>query len=349
MGAAGAGDTGESSDGNIASRTRSRNRLVEWVLVDGNRLHVTAVTSAGVFAVLLACHHLGVIAFTNPNSVTRMASGMVAGSFSLVTIVVSVNQLILSQEFSPAGEFRDRLEGVLSFRRDVEDETEVPAAPAEPTRLLELVAENVRVRANGLADAAADIDDEDHRELTVRYARGVRERTEEVDEALGRKGANTFDALSTAVDYDDGWQLYAARHLRNDAPALSEGTRRAFDDLIEAIRLFSTAQGHFKTVYLQRELTRFSQLVILFGLPAIGAAALIGPLYGGLGGATVPVKYLPYAVAALATVVSIPVSLLASYILRTATLTRRTAAIGPMLPKRDADDGPFTVTHGDLE
>jgi len=349
MGAAGAGGTGESSGGDIASRRRSRNRLVEWVLIDGNRLHVTALTSVGAFALLLALYHLGVLAFTNPNSVTRMASGMIAGAFSLVTIVVSVNQLILSQEFSPAGEFRDRLDGVLSFRRDVEDAAEIPAAPPEPTRLLELVVENVRVRANELADAAADIDDDAHRDLTVRYARGVAERTEELDEELATRGDNTFDALATAVEYDDGWQLYAARHLRNDAPALSEGTARTFDELIDAIRLFSTAQGHFKTIYLQRELTRFSQLVMCCGVPAIAAAVLIGPLYGGIGGATIPVGYLPYVVTGLATVVSVPVSLLAAYILRTATITRRTAAIGPMLPQKDPDDGPFTVSHGETE
>jgi len=349
MGSAGAEDTGESSVDGLARRPRSRNRFVEWILIDGDRLHVTFGMSGAVFVLLLAFHYLGVFAFSNPNSITRMASGMIAGSFSLVTVVVSVNQLILSQEFSPAGEFRDRLDGVLDFRRDVEDAAGVPATPAEPTRLLELVVENVRRRADDLGDAAAGIGDERHRELTERYARAVVDSTDRIDEDLSSRGVEALDALAAAVAYDDAWQFYAARHLRNDAPALPDATARAFDELAEALRLFSTAQAHFKTVYLQRELTRFSQLVVYFGVPAIGAAVSIVPLYGGFGGSTLSEPYLPYVASLLVTVVSVPVTLLAAYVLRTATLTRRTASIGPMLPRKDPDEGPFSVSYGESE
>lgn len=343
------GDGGGESDGGLARRTVSRNELLEWVLVDGNRVLLTLVLSVGVFVSLLVCHRLGIIEFTNDDSLTRMASGMIAGSFSLVTIVVSVNQLILSQEFSPAGEFRDRFGGVMEFRRDVEGATGVPATPAAPTRLLELLSADIRHRADVLAETVADHADEHDRDRIAQYARGVSESTRRIDERLDGANVTVFDALVTAVEYDDSWQLYAARHLRNDAPAPSEETERAFDELIDALRLFHTARSHFKTIYLQRELTRFSQLTVFFGVPAIGAAALIALLYGGTGGATIRLAYYPYAISALATVVFVPVGLLAAYILRTATLTRRTASIGPTILRKDPDEGPFDVSYGDTE
>lgn len=321
---------------------------MEWVLVDGNRLLLSLGGSIVILVTLLILHDLGVIAFTNDDSVTRMASGMTAGTFSLVTLVVSVNQLILSQEFSSAGKFRDRLGGILEFRRDVEDATGVPAAPAEPTRLLELLAAAIRHRANVLADVVADNDDESKTRI-VGYANGVANSTSRVDEALDRTGVTAFDALSIAVEYDNYWQLYAARHLRNDTSALSTETDGAFDELIEVLQLFTTAQEHFKTIYLQRELTRFSQLTIFCGMPAVLAAVLITLLYGDLGGATISATYLPYVTLLLVTVVFFPLTLLASYILRTATITRRTAAIGPMLPQKDPDEGPFEVSYGDTE
>ncbi|WP_246308224.1 hypothetical protein [Halorarum salinum] len=83
------------------------------------------------------------------------------------------------------------------------------------------------------------------------------------------------------------------------------------------------------------------------GLPSVLGAVLIALLYGDLGGAILGTEYVPYAVSLLAAVVSLPLALLAAYILRTATLIRRTAAVGPILPGADAEEGPLLVRNGD--
>lgn len=139
------------------------------------------------------------------------------------------------------------------------------------------------------------------------------------------------------------------KYLRNSALSLSETAIQAFVEVIEILELFSTAQEHFKTIYLQRELTRFSQLTINCGIPAVLAAVLISVIYGDIGGATISSTYLPYVTSLLATIVLVPLVLLDSYILRTATLTRRFAVIGPILPQKDRDEEPFQVSYGDTE
>lgn len=348
MGSSGTDSTREPTGEDLARRTSSRNQLVEWILVDGSRLLLTFAVSVLVLLVLLASYRLGVISFTNDDSVTRMASGMIAGSFSLVTIVVSVNQLILSQEFSPVGEFRDQFEEILEFRRDVEDAANISATPAAPARLLELLSKDIRHHANALDESVAGHNDPKFREQVTQFTRGIEKRTEHLDETLEDSRVNAFDALAAAIEYDDMWQLYITRHLRNTG-STSEETDQKFDQLIEALRRFSTAQAHFKTIYLQRELTRYSQLTIYSGVPAIVAAILIVLLYGGVGGAPLRIPYQPYVIIVLSTVVFLPVGLLASYILRTVTLARRTAAIGPMFPQKDPDEGIFDVTYGETE
>jgi len=349
MGSSADGGSGGSSEHFFDGRQNSRGGVVEWVLVEGDRIALTAGGTVLVYAILLGLYAADAIAFTNANSITRMGSGMIAGMFSLVTLVVSVNQLILSQEFSPAGQFRDRLDGIEAFRGDVADVTHVPATPAEPTRMLALIIAAIRDRAGDLDDVIAEHRDEAYRSLVASYADSVVANADRVDELLDRGDVSASDALIAAVKYDEGAQLRTARYLRNDPPELSDRESAAFDELIDALRLFRTAQAHFKTIYLQRELTRFSQLTVYFGVPAILAASLITLVYGDFSGLTIDVEYAPYVTSLLVTIVFVPLMLLAAYILRIATLARRTAEIGPMAPQKDSDEGPLEVSYGDQD
>ncbi|RDI71424.1 hypothetical protein [Halopelagius longus] len=349
MGSVGSTDTGDTSGTKRREQTGSLSRFVEWVKIDGDRLVVTFGIAAIIFAFVLALYFLDVIAFENQNSITRMASGMIAGSFSLVTLVVSVNQLILSQEFSPAGKHRDQYAGVMDFRRDIEERSSVSTAPIEPARIVAVIADAIVRRGDELADAVEGHRDEEFEREVLRYTDRLRSDTEWINEQIDRSSVEAFDALSVAVEYDDGWQISAARSLRNDAPALTDETSAAFEDLIGTLRLFSTTQEHFKTVYLQRELTRFSQLTIYCGIPAVLAAALIALLYGDAGGAAINVQLLPYVTSFLATVVFVPLALLASYILRTATVTRRTATTGPMLLEEPTKERPGDVRESEAD
>ncbi|RQG98798.1 hypothetical protein [Natrarchaeobius oligotrophus] len=337
----------ESYGADIGERMTSWARFRDWFLVEADRLFVAALISVVTFLLFLVLNALGVISFVNDDSITRLAGGMIAGTFSLVTLVVSINQLILSREFAAAGESQDQLEGVLSFREDVTETTGVPAVPASPTRLLELLVEAIDDRARTLADATSDHDDELATRVR-RYTNGVTNSTERIDETLEHTKFGTFRAVSAAIGYDDAWQLYAAKHLRGRyGDQLSDEAREALDGLIDALESFSVAREHFKTTYLQRELTRFSQLTIYCGVPAILSAMLVGFLYADLGGPAISADYLPFVVSALIAVVVSPLALLTSYILRTATVTRRTASVGPMLPQKDPDEGPFDVTYGE--
>ncbi|SER71098.1 hypothetical protein [Natrinema salaciae] len=340
-------ETLESYGADIGTRMGVLMRFHEWVLVKGNRLGVAVALSAVVFALLLALHEVGIISFTNPNSVTRVASGMIAGTFSLVTLVVSVNQLILSQEFGAAGTARNRLEGVMEFRQEVADAAAIPASPASPTRVLELVVESIHHNADELADAVADHDDDAVRETVVRYTNGVQQRTARIEDRIDRSDVDTFTAVSAAITYDESWHLYVGTHLRGEyADSLSPAANERLDELVDSLKLFHVAREQFKTTYLQRELTRFSQLTIYCGVPSILSAILVGLLYADLTGPSVDVAVLPTVVSVLIVVVLSPLALLVSYILRTATITRRTASVGPSVLQKDPDEGPFEVSPG---
>ena len=350
MGSAEVEETFESYGTDVGDESDFLTRLNEWVLVEGDRQYVALGISVAVFTLLLVLNWVGLIAFTNDDSITRMSGGMIAGTFSLVTLVVSINQLILSREFRSAGEVQQRVEEVMEFHENIEDATEVPATPAEPTKLFELLVMAIHERAGRLPETVEDHPDEEFRALVEEYTENVQESAERIDDTLEATEFGTFQALSAVINYNDAWQLYAARHLKNrHADAANEETLAAFDDVIDALQRFNVAREHFKTTYLQRELTRFSQLTVYYGVPSVISAMLVGLFYADLTGATLDLAIMPYVTSALITVVVIPLALLAAYILRTATITRRTASVGPVLPQKDPEEGPFDVEYGDQE
>jgi hypothetical protein len=320
---------------------------VEWLLVGGNRFVVTAGILGVIALWFLGLNQLGIIAFQNDDSVTRLAGGMIAGTFSLVTLVVSINQMILSREFSSAGEARDRLDNVMGFRENIEEMSNTPASPASPVALFYLLVESINTRASKLAETVDD-HDEERQNLIESYVSGVEDSTQRVGDTLKNAEFGTFDVVSAAANYNDAWQIYAARHLDNRyEDELSEETHEAFEELIDALELFNVARTHFKTTYMQRELTQFSRLTLYCGLPSVFSAMTIGFLYADIGGVAIDPTLLPYVVTALIVVVASPLALMAAYILRTATLIRRTASIGPIIPQKAPEDDPFDVSFGE--
>ena len=323
-------------DGSPADDRGPATRWLEWVLVDGDRIFVAGATTALVFASLVGGEALGLVAFRDGGPVSRLASGLTAGVFSLTTIVVSINQLILSREFTTPEESRERLDGVVSFHEDIEDATAVSTTPAEPTELLEVLAGAVDDRAREVRRLVEDHPDEAFRSRVRAVTDDVVESVDRLDDGLESTDSGAFSALSAAMRYDDPRQIYAVRYLRNShAEATSPVLDDALADLLEVLEFLSVAREHFKTAYMQRELTRFSQLIVVFGALGLVAAVALGLLYGDVYGPTLRPPYLTYAASALVAVAAFPAALLVSYTLRTATVTRRTATIGPFLVDTD--------------
>ncbi len=333
MGSSDTEKTLESYGPDIGERTSGLTRVREWVLVEGDRLVVAALVSIAAFWVSRArrsgYHLRSQRRFDHPPGWRHDRRNVLARDARR-----------LDQPAHPLAGVRRgwRVRASTRGRRVVSrgrrGDGGRPAVPASPTRLLELLAASVRDHGGELESAIDDNDDELAAQVGW-YAADVQERADRLDETLEHTKFGTFRAVSAAIGYDDAWQLYVARHVKGRyGDDLSAEGREALEELIETLELFSVAREHFKTTYLQRELTRFSQLTIYCGVPAILSAMLIGFLYADLGGPSINVDFLPVVVAALVAVVVSPLALLTSYILRTATVTRRTASVGPMLPRR---------------
>jgi len=254
-----------------------------------------------------------------------------------VTLVLTLNQLVLSQELGAVGDQRERMEGAMSFRRDAEGVLSSAAAPPEPSAFLRSLVDASAERADALVDAVADADASDEfADAVDSFARDVAGNANAVGDALEGEQFGTFDVIFAALDYNYSWKLYAARRLRNEyAEECTEGVDAAFDDLVAVLELFGPAREHFKTLYFQWELVDLSRAILYAAIPALATSVsfivFFEPEAAFLAAETLGVSHALVLVAAGSTVATFPFAVLLSYVVRIATVTKRTLSIGPFI------------------
>ncbi|UPW02371.1 hypothetical protein M0R88_03430 [Halorussus gelatinilyticus] len=309
-----------------------------WLLMEANRWVVASVLLVGVFVALVA---IGVL---DPSPLQRSVAqsdptetlfqAFVTVIITGVTLVVTLNQLVLSQELGPVGDQRGRMEGAMEFRQDVEEVLDSPVSPPEPASFLQALIDETRSRANELADAVSDSRDEDLRDVVEDYVDALEENANEVSDQLDEAEFGSYDLLSAVLDFNYSWKIFVARRLHNEqGDALTDETEDAFDDLVEVLSFFGPAREHFKTLYFQWELVNLSRAMLYSAVPALVVAASMIIYYDAeaLPGATLGISNDILVTSFATTVAIVPFMLLLSYILRIATVAKRTLSIGPFV------------------
>jgi hypothetical protein len=324
-----------------------------WLLLNANRWLVAGGIVAGVFALVVTVGTL------HPTSVRTLLDGgdpmetlfqgLLTSIVTGVTLVLTLSQLVLSQEQGPVGDQRERMEGAMAFRKDVEAIIEDPVSPAQPSAFLRSLVKLTKQRANAVGDAVTELEDADLNDRVAGFVEDVEDNAEAVQRSLEGAQFGTFDVVFAALNYNYSWKIYAARRLRAEhADSLDDDARAAFDDLVDALELFGPAREHFKTLYFQWELINLSRTMLYASIPAL-AAAVMGIVYLEptlFPGTLLGVEYVLFVVSAGVAVSLLPFAFLLSYILRIATVTKRTLSIGPFILREtdrssdlDWDDG----------
>ena len=328
---------GDSEQSETMIGRMSESRIRFWLLLGGNRWVVTAGFAVGLFVFLLLIGTVGPSSFRsvmgNTNQVAIAFQAFIASLITGVTLVVTVGQLVLSQELSSLDTQRERMEGVVTFRRDVDDLFGSIGAPDPSTFLRDLIQVSSD-RAEALRTAVTENDDDGLYEQVDRFVTDLVENGDEVDDQLEDTQFGEFDLLHAAMNYNHSWKLYGALWLRSEYEAgLSDDERESFDGLIDVLTFFGPTREYFKAIYFQWELVRLIRSILLTAIPAL-AVAIASLLYlapTSLPGMTFGVANLIWVVSASSTVTIVPFLVLASIVLRIATIAKRTSAIGPFV------------------
>ena len=327
-----------------------RDHPVRWILLNGNRLVVAGGLLACIFAFVWAFVALGYITTARPAALAPLFRQMVAGNLTLIALVLSINQLVLSRELNAPGEFQERMRNITSFRSEVRDEVERTTVPAEPSTFLRLFVQHVRREAQYLGGLVAGGPSEAaHREAEVLVTTLTRQ-MDAIHDLLDRPEVSVFTGLSAMLSSNHANHI---RHLNRIESVygdeLSVESLDAIDRVRDALYQFNVAREYFKTIFMQTELAALSRILLYVGVPA---EAIMGVAFFVLNTPVAPGQRGVQAVLVVAafTVGMAPLAVLFAYMLRISVVAQETVATTPFETlRRFGDRARETETQRDGE
>lgn len=324
-------ETGAEATSQTSEPSGVLKRIEFWALLEGSRVVVAALITA-VFAVAVwllivtGVIHVG----ADGSAPTLFASGLTAGVVTLVTIALSVNQLILSRVFGSPNGLTDRLEGSRSFRDDVEDIAAVPTSPNDPAAFLALIGAAIAERATSVEESIVESDWSPPEE-TKEGIRDIGAYGAEIDEEL-KEHNNVVAVLDVVLGTNYARNIAAITDIQNeyaeDPPVDIQADLDALEELLESVAI---ARQFFKTLLLQQDFARLSRYMVYTGLLAL-LSTITMTLIFRTNAVTVPGRILPEFVTMGFVFIVSPIAVFTSFILRAATIAEMTVSVGPFIP-----------------
>ena len=321
---------------NIIGRIRG-SRAVQWVLLDGGRFTVGTAILAGMVMVIA----VGFIVVTPALGGDRMRwlfNGLVNGLLSLITLVLTINQLIISRQLGSPRDLYDRLDDRISFHEEAEGQIDSVITPSQPGGFIEVLLRALRGRAHALANASGTHDPDGRvQDFIDEYTETIYEQTDQLATTL-ESTSFEMGGLLAIIDYDDTWQFHMTRRLETiHWNSLTDDEQASVKEIGELLRQIETARQYFKTLYIQRELAQMSRQIVYVGTVAILVASATLLFYGEGWGFSLGYRTQVVLLSILTGLTLYPVGVVFAHALRIATITRRTIVFGPFAPQEEQE------------
>lgn len=310
-----------------------------WLLVDADRRGIVLLLTVGVFATTMLVGTVGPVSATrfllDGTAISDAYIEIQTGIVTVITIVLSVNQLVLSPGLGPISRQRQRLTDAVDLRTAVENIADVTVTSTEPAEFLGTLAGAISHRARGLADALSDLPADERANELDAFVDDVTTNADRVSEALQDEQFGRIEFVGVAMHLDSSDDLQAVRRLRNEyGDELSNLQRKALEDVVDVLERYTTAREYLRTLYIRAEFTRFSRTMLYAGVPAYlvahFAVGIIGP--NALPGRTLGVVNLLWFESAVFALSALPVLVLTSYVARLVTLSETSIFVSPFEP-----------------
>ncbi|WP_227378337.1 hypothetical protein [Haladaptatus halobius] len=310
----------------------TRTSIREWFLLEGNRWTIIGSILAMVFLGSIVLGMTQIIGVQNGNFVTTMFSTIIAGLFSFVPIVIGINQLALARLFGAPGtptSIRGKFDSLSEFRIHIEEMTpDTDVSPTKPSEFLLGINRIIIDRGSALDEISDDNPNVQFRREIDEYLNSIVDRIENIDNQLQKGDPSVFELLLSLMNGDYSDLINTSRRIQKRyAETLSETAIALLDDLREVLVATDVLREYFKIIYFQQELAKLSRFLAYSGVAAVLTSIFIVMLYSG---DSTPSRGLGFLllISLSLTVAVAPFVILFSYVLRIATIVKRSAAPG---------------------
>ena len=313
-----------------------RSRPLDWFLLSGSRLVVSAGLLALVAAVVWWVVLSGLAPLAERTPILYLLFALISGNVTLITVVVSISQFVLTRHLETPGEVRERMREVVGYRQEVSEITRERVVPVTRAGFFSLLfrsvdrdVETLRTREWAASEAELRDDVED-------LVADLEAHAEDVIDLLERGNGGVRQALFSTLDANYSLYYYGAYRLR--AKYGEEMPREVAEDLDRLerhVEQVDVARRYFKTVLIQSELSSLSRLLLFVGIPVLVATVVLMLLFTSANGPAVSRPTLVVAIPLVVVAGFVPIVLLTAYILRLATVVHRTAAMYPFTTNGD--------------
>lgn len=304
-----------------------------------NRWIIVGILGAGVFGLLVL---IGLFApapvarlLVYQDPVDTVFQGLVSAVITGVTLILTINQLILSQELGPVEEQHQRTQSAMEFREDIETTADLAIVPSKPSVLFVALLEAIRRKATALGDAVGDGVDGDIRDDIDDYVDDITEDADEVADRLDGVAFESHRFLPIVLQFNYSRKIHEGRRLRNiyGTDDLPDGVDEQLDDILEMLTFFAPARQHVKNLHLQWELINLSRAIFYTALPALVVTFAMILFFdpGMVPAGTFGVANRLWITSGALTIATLPFLTLFAYILRVGAISKRTLAVGPLV------------------
>ncbi|WP_276270717.1 hypothetical protein [Haloarcula litorea] len=319
----------------------------EWFVLTGDRRLVTVLQVIGLAGTLAVVFAVGLVPLRADTPVLFLLFALIAGNFTLIAIVTSLSQFVLSRRLESPGDVRSEIDDTVAYRQDVGETTGQSLMPVKPDAFFRLLFRSARDDIERLATVTEETRTRRTREELETLVAGLETHVDYVVGLLEREESEMKHALFASVTTDYENYVHRTWYLQTEyADEYTDAVTEPLGRLTETLEHIVVAKRLFKTTFIEAEISELSRYLLYVGLPAQISAVLVTLLYTTSGVApSVSPPVTRVLVPAVLTAGFTPFFLLSSYVVRLSVMARRTAEQFPFssqLESAMADRDEFT-------
>lgn len=320
-------------------------RTREWLFLVENRMLIAVGFLAVIFLILLAIELLTSFDKETLQPLFYIFGALIGGDFTLITIVISINLLVISQQLGAPGDLRRQIEETNKYREAVEEEVDRDVAPLTPTDFLQLLFDQTKAQLDTVSDELEGVSDTEARDDLEQLASRLRTQIEHVETLLSRAEVGLFEALSVTLQTNYSQEIFEIRTLTDDhSDQYSDRVADALNDLVVRLEQIDVARQYLKTLYIQDELAKISRVLLYTVIPAVVVAIIMMHQFAASNQVVLTPTVLSALVPVALTIGIAPLSVLFTFVLRVSMVSQRTVAITPFTtPSQEESISPDSL------